>query len=646
MLDLHLTDQSCFDSSSSASNAATGSSSDQLSDNQPCWGPSWTTPQSQTLASPQVQLDNLEQHSAFSDGSLSNIADYLTPSSASSDEASALLTPSTAPHISPNTSYAGTDSCKQTTSKAFNAVDGRTLAAVALYTNALRGGHDSLAPGLGSASILSDMAPSHSQELQDPNPFAHLSHEARPQQESAAATSALLYPFVNYRLQDWRSLSNHRNTKSTGSILDQIIGSCNATKSNGRAHEASAKVQSSKSGSTESYEQDSASNDPTKLACKSSLSQSALSEAGATCVDADVLSLALMSRAYATASSESYLVHYPSGCKISLVDSACISPAANTPLGQQSSNSSAASTSKSCFLMWQKEGARFSASSSVSLDGHGQPEMSDNADHCGSITTDRSLTGAMEVQTDRGSSPGSCETRQAQAELATLRADNKDSHYEREKGSRQYEYLAAVVLPAEGDQESLPYSTKTDQDPRRIPSREQFEGDEDTRALAQEPKLGAGDLYTPKFVKGHRTDRQGWCDCGKWLGMKSSVYNYHASICHGVSCRTGRPFAPPTQIRWCKELKMVDAHCHNCDEWVNIMRKMMRHRTWKNWFVHASHCHHKAAKPKSTALQLQPAVVETTEEVNSEEREQPAKKRSSAPSTSKTSIRLKCCRTK
>jgi hypothetical protein len=294
----------------------------------------------------------------------------------------------------------------------------------------------------------------------------------------------------------------------------------------------------------------------------------------------------------------------------------------------------------------QKGAAQHSSNSSGSGEAYGQAEHSDDVDHAGPIITYQRLIDSSEDGRESNSSPSSSDVSQDGAEAESPNTKDKKSEpsaYEREKASREYEYLTAIVLPAENAQELLPYSTKTEQDPRRVPSRQDFQGDDNTKALEQEPKLGSGDLYTPKFVKGHKSDRQGWCDCGKWLGMKSSVYNYHASICHGISCRTGRPFAPPIQIRWCKALRMVDAHCHNCGEWVNIMRKMMRHRTWKNWFVHASHCHHKAVRPKSSALQTQtqPAVVHPVAESSLDAREQPAKKRSSGSSDLEPSTALK-----
>lgn len=63
-----------------------------------------------------------------------------------------------------------------------------------------------------------------------------------------------------------------------------------------------------------------------------------------------------------------------------------------------------------------------------------------------------------------------------------------------------------------------------------------------------------------------------------------SVYNYHLTT-HGISCRTGQPFTPPEQIRWCRQERIIDAYCGHCNEWINLLRKMMRQVSWKNWFL-------------------------------------------------------------
>lgn len=487
------------------------------------------------------------------------------------------------------------------------------------------------------------------QQLQALDPITHLPHGSSTQQELDVSTSAPLYPFFKHRQQDWRSPCNDSVARSSGSILDRIIGSSTSSHSHIRGYQASAEVQSTRSQFRKPHEQTPAPTDPIVLASRLSYRPIPLSEVATAYANAHALSLALTGRGSLTSSHDSYLGLYPSGRRVSLVESAWASPEARSPACQHFSSSSAVSTSEPCSSTWQRSGAQHSSDCSAPIADGGQSDHSDEDDDGSAIVTSQRLAETMNLQTETSGSPTSSAISKVRAGLAPPDSTEKKrgySSYEREKEQREYEYLTAIVLPAEVDEGALPYTTKTDQDPRRVPARQEFEGPEDTRAVAQEPKLGSSDLYTPKFVKGHKNNRQGWCDCGKWLGMKSSVYNYHASICHGVSCRTGRPFAAPTQIRWCKLLRMVDARCHNCGEWVNIMRKMMRHRTWKNWFVHASHCHHKALKPKTSTLETQPAAVESVDEDTSEGEEQPAQKRSSASPNLKPSTRLKRSRNK
>lgn len=138
MSPLHIPSQLSLDdmgSACSASMPCSTEASNQVLATEPCWEDSWTTPHSEILASGNTHLDTTGQHQALTEGSLRYIADYLTPSSTSSDESSsAQATPSSALQFAPNTSYAGTASSKQEATTSFDDLDGRTLAAVTLQT--------------------------------------------------------------------------------------------------------------------------------------------------------------------------------------------------------------------------------------------------------------------------------------------------------------------------------------------------------------------------------------------------------------------------------------------------------------------------------------------------------------------------------
>ena len=61
-----------------------------------------------------------------------------------------------------------------------------------------------------------------------------------------------------------------------------------------------------------------------------------------------------------------------------------------------------------------------------------------------------------------------------------------------------------------------------------------------------------GDLYTPKWVRGHGNKREGWCGLckpGRWLVLKNSAFWYDKSFTHGISAATGAAFQGPQETR-------------------------------------------------------------------------------------------------
>jgi hypothetical protein len=61
-----------------------------------------------------------------------------------------------------------------------------------------------------------------------------------------------------------------------------------------------------------------------------------------------------------------------------------------------------------------------------------------------------------------------------------------------------------------------------------------------------------GDLYTPRWVRGHGNKREGWCGLckpGRWLVLKNSAFWYDKSFTHGVSAATGAAFQGPQETR-------------------------------------------------------------------------------------------------
>lgn len=60
------------------------------------------------------------------------------------------------------------------------------------------------------------------------------------------------------------------------------------------------------------------------------------------------------------------------------------------------------------------------------------------------------------------------------------------------------------------------------------------------------------DLYTPKFIRNHGIEREGWCGIcrpGRWLVLKNSAFWYDKSFMHGISAVSGTQFDEPVKVR-------------------------------------------------------------------------------------------------
>lgn len=97
-----------------------------------------------------------------------------------------------------------------------------------------------------------------------------------------------------------------------------------------------------------------------------------------------------------------------------------------------------------------------------------------------------------------------------------------------------------------------------------------------------------GDLYTPRWVRGHGNKREGWCGIckpGRWLVLKNSAFWYDKSFSHGISAATGSAFQEP------QETRRVDGSpdgweglCGSCNDWVPLVSSKKKGTTW---FRHA-----------------------------------------------------------
>ncbi|KAF2477024.1 uncharacterized protein BDR25DRAFT_208361 [Lindgomyces ingoldianus] len=102
----------------------------------------------------------------------------------------------------------------------------------------------------------------------------------------------------------------------------------------------------------------------------------------------------------------------------------------------------------------------------------------------------------------------------------------------------------------------------------------------------------SGDLYTPRWVRGHGNKREGWCGLckpGRWLVLKNSAFWYDKSFTHGVSAATGAAFQGPQDTRRTEgNLDVWEGLCGSCGDWIALVSSKKKGTTW---FRHAYKCH-------------------------------------------------------
>ncbi|KAL8901464.1 MAG: hypothetical protein Q9207_005187 [Kuettlingeria erythrocarpa] len=123
------------------------------------------------------------------------------------------------------------------------------------------------------------------------------------------------------------------------------------------------------------------------------------------------------------------------------------------------------------------------------------------------------------------------------------------------------------------------------------PPPEDFDVEECMMPRAQDLRF-EGDMYTPRYVRGHGNKREGWCGTckpGRWLVLKNSAFWYDKSFSHGISAATGSPFEGPRETRRMKGNPDVwEGLCGSCNEWIALISSKKKGTTW---FRHAYKCH-------------------------------------------------------
>ncbi|OAA64124.1 hypothetical protein LEL_10644 [Akanthomyces lecanii RCEF 1005] len=137
------------------------------------------------------------------------------------------------------------------------------------------------------------------------------------------------------------------------------------------------------------------------------------------------------------------------------------------------------------------------------------------------------------------------------------------------------------------------------EEPAPPPPEDMNPSDPDMVPYEQELRFD-GDMYTPKWVRGHGNKREGWCGIckpGRWLVLKNSAYWYDKSFTHGISAATGAPFQEPLDKRRMDGNPDVwEGLCGSCNKWIALVSSKKKGTTW---FRHAYKCH-SHAKIKDT----------------------------------------------
>ena len=121
-----------------------------------------------------------------------------------------------------------------------------------------------------------------------------------------------------------------------------------------------------------------------------------------------------------------------------------------------------------------------------------------------------------------------------------------------------------------------------------VPPEEDMKPEDPDMEPSEQELRFEGDLYTPRFVRGHGNKREGYCGLckpGRWLVLKNSAFWYDKSFTHGISAATGQPFDAPKETRRMSGNPDVwEGLCGTCDEWIALISNKKKGTTW---FRHA-----------------------------------------------------------
>lgn len=117
------------------------------------------------------------------------------------------------------------------------------------------------------------------------------------------------------------------------------------------------------------------------------------------------------------------------------------------------------------------------------------------------------------------------------------------------------------------------------------PSATDFEIDDPDLMPRREESMFGGDLFTPGWVRGYDTKREGYCarcKVGHWINILDGTYEFHLTYLHGLPS-TGLALPRPSIVREIIGLSGVwEGYCDLCQGWRVLKRTK---RGW-NWFRH------------------------------------------------------------
>lgn len=128
-------------------------------------------------------------------------------------------------------------------------------------------------------------------------------------------------------------------------------------------------------------------------------------------------------------------------------------------------------------------------------------------------------------------------------------------------------------------------------------------------------KRSADDLYTPRWIRNHGTQREGWCGwCCTWFTLRDSTYWYHMHYSHGISQVDGKRLPAPAGFRTFCESAEWEIKCGRCHKWMPLPPG----DRWNTaYFRHTYKCYFKStvtsdmSNPSSPVKELKPPVRRT-----------------------------------